>query len=80
MTNKNKNLIFIIAIFIIILTLIASSEYRIQKTKENSQFQIDSLKQELFVKEIDLGRYEYIMSNLDSITQKTMDSLFSQTE
>lgn len=78
--KKYKEFAIPVVSIVLMVVLVLSTQYRIKKIQEEKNFVIDSLKQEIFIKDIDLGRYEYIIDNLDSTTKLTIDSMLSQTE
>jgi cell division protein FtsL len=80
MTTHNKYIAVVAITIILSLVLIASTQYRIKKNQEECNQKIDSLKQEIFSKDIELQRYEYVIDNLDSTTKENIDSMLSETE
>jgi hypothetical protein len=78
--KKYKEFIVPLVSIVLMIVLVLSTQYRITKIQQEKNFVIDSLKQEIFVKDIDLSRYEYVIDNLDSTTKLTIDSMLSETE
>jgi hypothetical protein len=78
--KKYKQFLVPVISIILMFGLVLSTRYRITKIQEEKNFIIDSLKDEVYYRDIDLGRYEYVFELLDSTTKKTVDSVFSQTE
>ena len=50
------------------------------KAPETKPSEIDSLKAEIFVKQLEVQRYEYILEQLDSNCKQMADSIMSNTE
>ena len=48
--------------------------------KEIKPSEIDSLKAEIFVKQLEVQRYEYVLDQLDTNCKKMADSILSNTE
>jgi hypothetical protein len=78
--KKYKEFLIPVVSVVLMLLLVLSTQYRIKEIKQEKNFVIDSLKAEIFAKDIELGRYEYIMDNLDSTTRENIDSMLSETE
>jgi hypothetical protein len=78
--KQYKEFIVPLVSIILMIVLVLSTQYRITKIQQEKNFVIDSLKQEIFIKDIDLGRYEYVMDNLDSATREKVNAILSETE
>lgn len=80
---KCKNLFIVIFLFLlqIVLIFVMSIKHKelVYEYAETSKI-IDSLKQEILVKDIELGRYEYTYENIDSTCQEKIDSIYKNTE
>jgi hypothetical protein len=50
------------------------------KAPETKTTELDSLKAEIFVKQLEVQRYEYVLDQLDSSCKQMADSVMSNTE
>jgi hypothetical protein len=71
----------LIAIYLFILYSKQESIIKEKKTELNNKIKIiDSLNSEIFVKEIDIGRYEYMMSLVEENNPTLYEKIMHETE
>ena len=80
-------ILFIVSLFLFFYTKTSPFKERykeLDKEMKTLKSENDSLKSEIFVKDITIGRYEHIMdmfeTELDSTCKKKVDEIISQTE
>ena len=77
LTNMYK---ILLALFLVLSFFITYRNMRLSKENKYLVRIKDSLNSEVFVREIQLQRYEYIVEGLDSSCSKNFDSLMSVSE
>lgn len=85
---KKDSIPLIIGIVILLIYSFMLNEITNQKTKikeletklTQSQAIQDSIKQEMFVMDIDLGRYEFVIESLDTNCKEKALNILSNTE
>jgi hypothetical protein len=85
---KNDSIPLIIGIVILLTYSFMLNEITNQKTKikeletklTQSQAIQDSIKEEMFVMDIDLGRYEFVIESLDTNCKEKALNILSNTE
>jgi len=70
----------LLALFLVLSFFITYRNMRLSKENKYLVRIKDSLNSEVFVREIQLQRYEYIVEGLDSSCSKNFDSLMSVSE
>jgi energy-converting hydrogenase Eha subunit H len=83
LTNIRIHLVVVSLIAITLYIYLSKKECQLkEKTKEldNKIKIIDSLNSEIFVKEIDIGRYEYMMSLVEENNPTLYEKIMHETE
>jgi len=83
LSNVRVHLVVISLISITLYIYLSKKEYQLkEKTKElNNKIKIiDSLNSELFIKEIDIGRYEHMMNLVEDNNPTLYQKIMNETE
>ena len=70
----------VIILFVIYFGALYVNSDAIKAETDKRTTEIDSLKAEIFVKQLEVLRYEYILDQLDSNCKQVADSIMSNTE